>query len=167
MARMKALSVSLTLFGLFFAVLPASAAPRSELEKNKAVARRLFEEVLCQAKWDVFLEIHTQDFVAHAGKRTASLAEDLDAAKGWLQAFPDGQCSVDQVVAEGDLVTVRWTARGTNTGAGNGLPATGKTAKISGITIFRVKDGKLAEEWGVMNMWGLLKQLGLAPPLKQ
>jgi steroid delta-isomerase-like uncharacterized protein len=73
---------------------------------------------------------------------------------------------MDQVVAEGDLVAVRWTAGGTNTGVGHGLPATGKKAEISGITIFRVKDGKLAEEWGLIDTWGLLKQLGLAPALK-
>jgi steroid delta-isomerase-like uncharacterized protein len=167
MARIKAQRAFLILLGLFLAILPGAAAPGGELEKNKAVARRLFEEALCQGKWDVFQEIHTQDFVAHAGKRTASLAEDLDAAKGWQQAFPDGQCRVDQIVAEGDLVTVRWTGRGTNTGAGNGLPATGKPAEIYGITIFRVKDGKLAEEWGLIDTWGLMKQLGLASAPKQ
>jgi steroid delta-isomerase-like uncharacterized protein len=73
---------------------------------------------------------------------------------------------VNKLVAEGDLVTAGWTCQGANTGVGHGLPATGKAVVVSGITIFRLKDGKLAEEWGVIDMWGLLKQLGLAPPLK-
>jgi steroid delta-isomerase-like uncharacterized protein len=114
----------------------------------------------------VFLEIHTEDFVVHGATRTATLAEDLEAAKGWRQAFPDAVCAVDQLVAEGDLVTARWTCRGTNTGVGQGLPATGKAVVVPGITIFRVRDGKLAEEWGLIDMWGMLRQLGLVAPLK-
>jgi steroid delta-isomerase-like uncharacterized protein len=152
--------------GLWFAIFSASAAPPSDLQENKAVARKLFEEALSQAKWDVFLEIHSTDFVGHLATRTATLAEDLASAKEWHQAFPDGACTVNQLVAEGDLVTARWTCRGTNTGVGQGLPATGKGAVVSGITIFRVKDGKLSEEWGVTDTWGLLRQLGLAPALK-
>ncbi len=153
-------------FGLLFAAFSASATPPSDLQENKAVARRLFEEALTHAKWDVFMEIHASDFVAHAGTRSATLAEDLASAKEWHQAFPDALCTVSELVAEGDLVTASWVCNGTNSGVGHGLPATGKTVAVSGITIFLVKDGKLAEEWGVIDMWGLLRQLGLAPPLK-
>lgn len=152
--------------GLLFAALSASAAPASDFDQSKAAVRRLFDEALSQGRWDVFLEIHDKDYVAHAGTRTGALAEDLASAKEWRQAFPDAVCTVDKLVAEGDLVAASWTCRGTNTGTGQGLPATGKAVAVSGITIFRVKDGKLAEEWGVVDMWGLLKQLGLAPPLK-
>ena len=153
-------------FGLLLAAFSASAAAQSDLQQNKAIARRLFEEALSQARWDVFLEIHAGDYVAHAGTRTATLAEDLASAKEWRQAFPDAVCTVNKFVAEGDLVTASWTCRGTNTGVGQGLPATGKSVAVSGMTIFRIKDGKLAEEWGVTDIWGLLRQLGLAAPLK-
>jgi hypothetical protein len=112
------------------------------------------------------VEIHASDFVAHAGARTATLAEDLASAKEWRQAFPDAICTVSKLVAEEDLVAASWTCQGANTGVGHGLPATGKAVAVSGITIFRLKDGRLAEEWGVIDMWGLLKQLGLAPALK-
>jgi len=147
-------------------VSPASAQNNPVLEKNKAVARRLFEEALSQSKWDVFEQIHAKNFVGHSAKRDVTLAEDLESAKQWAQAFPGGTCEVNQLIAEGDMVVVRWTASGTNTAAGNGLPATGKSARVTGITIFRVKDGLLSEEWGLIDMWGLLKQLGLAQPLK-
>jgi predicted ester cyclase len=71
--------------------------------------------------------------------------------------------TVDQMVAEGDLVAVRFSGRGTNTGSGNGLPATGNYAEGSGITIFRMMDEQIADEWSVTDELGLLRQLGLLP----
>jgi steroid delta-isomerase-like uncharacterized protein len=133
-------------------------------EKNAATAKQLFEVALNQDNWDVYNEIHTADFIAHAGKKSAGLAEDLQSAKGWRQAFPDGHYSIDQIIADGDYVVVRYTARGANTSAGNGLPATGKTVELTAITVFRFANGKIAEEWTEYNMLSLLKQLGLVPP---
>jgi len=155
------------LSGLLLLAPLDSAARSCGNEKNKAAARQLFEVALNQDNWDVYNELHTKDFVAHAGKRSASLAEDLQDAKGWRQAFPDGRYSVDQVLAEGDLVVVRFTGRGTNTGTGNGLPATGKPIELTAVTIFRFAGGKIAEEWTEYNMLSLLKQLGLAPSATQ
>ena len=71
--------------------------------------------------------------------------------------------TVDLIVAEGDLVSVRWTARGTNTGTGNGIPATGRKVETSGITMFRFADGAIAEEWTAGNNLSLMRQLGLLP----
>ncbi|MGB9071412.1 MAG: ester cyclase [Terriglobales bacterium] len=149
--------------GLAFLISISSAAKTNPLEANKAVARRLFEVALNHDNWDVYNEIHGKDFVAHAGKRSAGLAEDLQDAQGWRQAFPDGQYTVDQVIAEGDRVVVQYTGRGTNTGTGNGLPATGKHVEVTGVTIFRIAHGKIVEEWSQADMLGLLRQLGLAP----
>jgi hypothetical protein len=63
------------------------------------------------------------------------------------KAFPDLTITVDQMVAEGDLVTVVWTFRGTNTAAGYGLPPTGARIELRGITVWRIVDGKIREEW--------------------
>lgn len=82
---------------------------------------------------------------------------------GWRDAFPDLKITVDKQVAEGDLVAVRWTARGTNTGAGNGIPATGRAVQTMGTTLFRVADGRIAEEWTCADSLGLMKQLGMLP----
>ena len=153
--------------GLALLISISSAAKTNPLEANKAVARRLFEVALNQDNWDVYNEIHSKDFVAHAGKRSEGLAGDLQDAKGWRQAFPDGQYTVDQVIAEGDRVVVQFTGRGTNTGTGNGLPATGKRIEVTGVTIFRIANGKIVEEWTEYNMLGLLRQLGLAPAREQ
>lgn len=139
-------------------------AKTNPIEANKAVARKLFEVALNQDNWDLYNQIHSNDFIAHAGNRSAGLAEDLQSAKGWRQAFPDGRYTIDQMICEGDMVMVRWTGRGTNTGEGNGLPATGKHMEATGITVFHIVGGKIVEEWNEYDMLGLLRQLGLLPP---
>lgn len=127
---------------------------------NTAIARRVYEEGLSQGKFEV---PYADNFVGHGGSRTFTHAEGMAEAKGWRQAFPDLKVSVDMTVAEGDLVCVRWTARGTNTGTGNGIPATGKRVETSGTAIFRFENGKIAEEWTAANTMGLMRQLGLLP----
>jgi steroid delta-isomerase-like uncharacterized protein len=127
---------------------------------NKTAARRVYEEGLSRGKFDVQ---YTDDFVGHGGAATFTHADGMAEARGWRKAFPDLQVDVDLIVAERDLVAVRWTAHGTNTGEGNGIPATGKQVKVSGQTIFRFVDGKIAEEWTSGDTLGLMKQLGLLP----
>lgn len=95
------------------------------------------------------------------------LKEDQAAARGWKLAFPDLQTTVVQEIAEGDLVSVLWTATGTNPGEGNGLPATGKKVNARGITVWRIVNGKLTEEWSEFDQLRIMQQLGLvASPAK-
>lgn len=143
-----------------------SANERSEpsqgkLEINKAQARRVYEEGLSQG---LFETPYTANFIGHGGGRsTFNHDQGMTEAKGWRKAFPDLDVTVDLIVAEGDLVSVRWTARGTNSAAGNGIPATGKSVETSGTTIFRFENGAIAEEWTAGDALGLLRQLGLLP----
>jgi steroid delta-isomerase-like uncharacterized protein len=132
-------------------------------ERNKAVARRVFTEIFNQGKFEIADEIYAKDFVNHGQTRDIGLQEDQEAARGWLQAVPDLVMTIDQEVAEGDLVTVLWTGQGTNTGTGNGLPATGKKLRVRGITIWRIVDGRIREEWSAFDMFSLLQQAGLLP----
>jgi len=141
--------------------LPCVAQPASEQEKNKAVARAFFEEVLGQGRLEKYSDSHTADFVAHGSERDYTLAEDVAAAREERKAMPDMQFAVNHIVAEGDMVVVHWTAWGTNTQAGMGLPATGKPVKVSGMTLFRFTEGKISEEWGIWSMLSVLKQVGL------
>ena len=131
--------------------------------RNKAVAQRVFTEIFNQGKFEVADEIYAKDFVNHGLTRDIGLQEDQAAARGWRQAAPDMVMTVEQEVAEGDLVTVLWSAQGTNTGTGNGLPATGKKVHLRGITIWRIVDGKIREEWSAFDRLSMLQQLGLAP----
>ncbi len=153
----------LCLLTLAMAGAAQGAPSRGPIEHNKSAARRLFESSLSTGNWEEYLRLHTRDFKAHAGGRSATLEEDLTAAKELRKAFPDLRVRVLRVVAENDMVVVQWLARGVNTGAGNGLPATGRSVEVGGITIFRMKDGLIAEEWNSMDTLLMLRQLGLMP----
>ncbi|MGO9087634.1 MAG: ester cyclase [Candidatus Sulfotelmatobacter sp.] len=145
--------------------LPCQAQPASEQEKNKTVARVFFEEVLGnQGNLERYADFHTADYVGHGSKGDFTLAEDLAAARDMRKALPDMQNAVNHMVAEGDLLLVHWTLSGTNTQAGWGLPGTGKPVKISGMTLFRFKAGKISEEWNAYSILGVLKEAGLYPP---
>jgi len=146
---------------LLLLCLPAMAAQASEQDRNKAVARGFFEDVLGNGHLDRYMDSHSADFVAHAGDRSASLEEDLGFAMEERKALPDMRVSVERLLAERDLVAVHWVATGTNTQAGMGFPATGKRVKVNGMTIFRFRAGKICEEWGVIDMLSAMRQAGL------
>lgn len=138
----------------------SSGASAETLQLNKAVTRRVYEEGLSQGRFEV---PYSDRFVGHGGAATFTHAQGMAEARGWRDAFPDLNVTVDLQVAENDLVAVRWTARGTNTGSGNGLPETGRAVQINGTTLFRIGGGKIAEEWTCANSLGLMRQLGLLP----
>lgn len=135
-------------------------------EQNKALAKRAFEELLSKGKFELAEQLYAKDFVNHGIHRDISFDEDQAALKGWHEAFPDLTIVPEKLIAEDDLVTIYWIARGTNTGAGNGLPATGKKAEQAGITIWRIVNGKIKEEWSAFDQLSLMQQLGLLPNQK-
>ena len=135
-------------------------------EQNKAIAKRAFEEVLSGGRFELAEQLYAKDFVNHGIHRDATLEEDQAALKGWHQAFSDISIVPEKLIAEGDLVAIYWIARGTNTGTGNGLPATGKKGELAGITIWRIVDGKIREEWSAFDQLSMMQQLGLLPPNK-
>jgi predicted ester cyclase len=75
-------------------------------------------------------------------------------------SFPDWNEKVDDVIAEGDRVVVRFTSTGTHLGEFEGIAPTGKKVRIQEVAIFRLADGKIVEQWGVPDLHGLLQQLG-------
>jgi steroid delta-isomerase-like uncharacterized protein len=140
------------------------AAPLQE--QNKAIAKRAFEEILSRGRFELVEQLYAKDFINHGFHRNATLEEDQAALKGWHQAFPDMAIVPEKLIAEDDLVTIYWIARGTNTGTGNGLPATGKKVEQAGITIWRIVDGKIKEEWSAFDQLSMMQQLGLLPANK-
>jgi predicted ester cyclase len=145
-----------TLLLVLFALILIQAAvaaeggpdPAAQVARNKAVARRVFEEIFNQGKFRVADEIYARDFVNHGLHRDSSLQEDQAAVHAEKKAFPDLTMTVDMMVAEGDLVTAVWTFRGTHTGSGyGGLPPTGGRIEARGITVWRIVDGTIREEW--------------------
>jgi steroid delta-isomerase-like uncharacterized protein len=131
----------------------------SQQEMNKAVARRVFEEIFNQGKFQVADEIYAPDFVNHGMHRDASLQEDQAAVHWEKQALPDLKMTVGPMVAESDLVTVVWTLHGTNTAAASPLPATGVKLELRGITIWRIVDGRIREEWTAFDSFYVIRQV--------
>jgi predicted ester cyclase len=81
----------------------------------------------------------------------------------YLKAFPDVEITIDEMIAEGDRVVVRFTSRGTQRGAFGPLPPTGRRVTISSYLTARIANGKIVEEWGLDDQFGMLMQLGLIP----
>ena len=84
---------------------------------------------------------------------------------GMAKAFPDGKWEIDDLIAEGEKVVLRWTFRGTNLGElpTLGLPATGKQVAFSGMSLYRVVNGMFTEIWEGYDRLTLLQQLGGDP----
>ena len=124
-------------------------APDGSIQaRNKAVAMRVFEEIFNQGRFQVADEIYAVDFRNHGLHQSVDLKTDQDAVHAEKKAFPDLRMSVQEMVAEGDKVAVLWTFSGTHTGSGyEGLPATGTPVELRGITIWRIVDGRIEEEW--------------------
>ncbi len=135
-------------------------------EENKAIVRRVNDEVWSEGQLDVIDELIADDFVA----TNVGAPEQIRGAQGFREfvvmyrkAFPDLRITVDAQFAEGETVVTRWTATGTNEGELMGIPATGKQATTAGININRVAGGKLVEGWGLFDQLGLLQQIGAVP----
>ncbi|HST18690.1 MAG TPA: ester cyclase [Gaiellaceae bacterium] len=126
----------------------------------------MIEEVFGAGKVDVADELVHEQAIGHdpALPGPVNGREGVKAsALGYRSAFPDLAMSVDQLIAEGDLVATRWTARGTHEGELFGIPATGKEGTVTGITVDRYEDGLIAESWTNWDTLGLLQQLGAVP----
>ena len=82
-----------------------------------------------------------------------------------FNAFPDIHFTIDDMIAEGDKVVVRFTVRGTHQGDYLGVPPTGKQFAVNGIAIHRIVDGREVEVWDCVDILGMLQQLGAILPL--
>jgi steroid delta-isomerase-like uncharacterized protein len=137
-------------------------------EDNKALVRRLIDEVWNQGNLALFDELYTPDFIFHDPglPQVRTREEDKQWIAGILNAFPDFHITIEDLIAEGDQVVVRLTALGTNTGElGTPAPhpATGKHVTITGNVIARVANGQFVEIWHQVDWLGLFQQLGVIP----
>lgn len=129
----------------------------AQTKKNKEVVRFFMEEILGNGRHELYKDVHTTDFVVNTENGTATLEQDYQAALDNRKGLPDLSFKVIRLVAEKDFVVAHWRAWGTNTGTNSYLPkASGKRLEAVGITIFRMKDGKIAEEWGLTNLLEVL-----------
>ncbi len=132
------------------------------LEENKEIVRGLF------APLTTILEQHDELYGPEwVGRFPGMPPLDADGHRQYSQvmlaAFPNLDRRIDDLVAEGDRVVARWSARGVHEGEFMGSPPSGNMVTSSGITIFRIADGRVVEEWAESDMLGLLQQVGLMP----
>ena len=134
---------------------------------NKNVVRRLFEEVWNKGSMPVADELIASTYVHHdSSTPDAGRGPDSEKKRVTLfrTAFPDLRLTIEDIIAEGENVTVRWTGRGTHKGDLNGIAPTGKPFTISGMSIARIANGKLIEGWVNWDALSLMQQLGAAVP---
>jgi predicted ester cyclase len=140
-------------------------------EENKAVIRRIHEEVINKGDLSIANELISPDYVLHAGPSMPMEVKGPEGFKQFIGMFltgmPDTRVTVEDVIAEGDKVVHRFTLRGTHTAEMMGLAPTGKKVEISGTTISRMSGGKEAEAWMNTDSLTMYQQLGVIPPLDQ
>ena len=143
------------------------------IEDNRRLVRRYFEDApfnpaACDEIFAARFQFHT---IMHASVTPQTVDSDPDSEKA---AFENQQrimggwnITIEDMIAEGDRVMVRWSSRGTHQGELAGLPPTYRPVINSGINIFRVANGRIAEVWDIMDRMWLWQQLGVLPELKE
>jgi steroid delta-isomerase-like uncharacterized protein len=136
-------------------------------ERNRGIVRRAFEEPW-KGELEVVDELIAGDYVGH----DPASPEPLRGPGGvkafistYRRAFPDARITVEEQLAEGELVATRWIGRGTHRQELMGIEPTGKQVIVSGLTISRLAEGKIVEEWQNWDTFGMLQQLGAVPEL--
>lgn len=141
-------------------------------EDNKAIARKYLDEAYNKGNLSAVEETFAPDVVKRWVQHGAAEERGLDAKKATpirlRKAFPDLHLAPDAMIAEGDMVAVQWTLTGTHSGeyatAVVALPPTGNHVKVGGVTVFRLFDGKIVDEWTCFDRLGFRQQMGGPEP---
>jgi steroid delta-isomerase-like uncharacterized protein len=133
-------------------------------DANKNVVRRLFEEVWNKGNLPVADELFAQNY-SHHDSSTPEFGRGPESEKKratlYRTAFPDVRLMIEDIIAEGETVTARWSCKGTHKGDLGGIAPTGKQFNISGISVARFTNGKMVEAWVNWDALGLMRQLGV------
>ncbi len=135
--------------------LNSDSAPMPE-----AIVYWFFEEFLNEGNPAVADQLLASDFVSFDGKDLAAFKE---SALGLRSAFPDLRFTIEDTIIEGGKVVIRWTNKGTHQGPFAEIAPTGRLVVNSGISIYRVEEGKIKEAWSQVDRLGVLQQIGAVP----
>jgi steroid delta-isomerase-like uncharacterized protein len=138
------------------------------IEENKVIMRRYFEESNdIQGNPSKVLAIIDKNLAPDFVQRDPSGNMPLEIFKQYnialVNAFPDLNFTIDDMIAERDTVVTRYTMTGTHKGEFSGIPPTGNSFSITGVDISRITNGKCVEGWGYADRLGMLQQLGVIP----
>ncbi len=132
-------------------------------EANKEKVRSLFEDYINTGQLDKLAELIGPEYVGSLGDAGPSgIAKPVSALR---QAFPDIHYTVDEILAEGDRVAIRWTWKGTHRGAFQGFPASHREITNAGVATFQLRDGKIVRGWQQTDRLGFLQEIGVVPPV--
>ena len=135
---------------------------------NKETARKLMEIGWNQGNNKVFEDAFATDAKYHdptMPNAPLGAAALIEQTRLYRTAFPDLKMTVDQLMADGDYVVMRWTCRGTHTGPLLGAAPTQRKVTVTGMIINRFTGGKIVETWGNWDAAGLMQQIGVMPPM--
>jgi predicted ester cyclase len=141
------------------------------LAANRLIGRRVLLELWGAGKLDVADELYAPNYVDHVGRgpegsRVVGPAGIKQAVMQFRRAFPDLSYTVEDALAERDLVMTRFSARGTFKGSFLGAAPTGRTVSYTGMDLNRIAGGKIVESWVNYDALALLQQVGLMPAIK-
>jgi steroid delta-isomerase-like uncharacterized protein len=134
-------------------------------EENKRLVRRFYQQI-DEGNVDAMDELVAEDYKDHAPPPFPGFAHGRKGIKEEIRFFWDatpGTHDIEDMIAEGDKVVTRMTARGVHEKDLPGIPATGKSITMTATVIHRIEDGKLAEKWSDKDLLGLMQQLGVVP----
>ena len=138
--------------------------PDQRHEKNKAIVQRYVDEIQNGHSLDTIESIFAEDFVDHMASSGGIFLGGMSGLKkgytAFLTAFPDLHVTVEEMIAEGDKVVAYKTLTGTHSGTHLGISATGKRVAYQIISIYRVKNGKISDFWGLQDEISVRQQLG-------
>ena len=141
---------------------------QEELEKqNKSAVERYWNGKWNERRIEILDELQTQDMVYHGTSETYNGIEEYKQAySGYLSALHDTHIEVLGLIAEGDFVSSRVMIHGVHKGNLGEIPPTENEINVSGFTVFRLVDGKIEEEWEIIDELGMMMQLGLELQMK-
>ncbi len=141
------------------------------IEENKALVRRYFEDAphnpdVCDQIFAPVFRFHTLQHVDNPDGESNPASER--ATYEWLnKTWGNWHATIDEMIAEGDRVMMRFTFHGVQQGEYGGVPPTYRPVSFAGINIFRIEDGKIAELWDLIDRLWVWQQLGVLPELRE
>ena len=145
------------------AELEAMKAQAAVEEQNKEIVKQVWE-LYGKGDFEAFKELYAPEFVYYSPSATpkpVSIEEAIEFGKMIFKAAPDSSWTIEELFAAGDRVITRWIYKGTHEGEFMGIPPTGNKVEFGGITIARIKDGKIVESREDYDYFGFMQQLGM------
>ena len=160
---LKRIQFGTQIFIILFIITGLVFSQEEYLEHNKQLVRRMDEEIWNKGNLEIMDELYSSSFVWHflpTGSETMGIKGLQEEVRNHRKAFPDWTEEIKHIVAEGDFVVIHFVSKGTNTGSFMDNPPTGKSIQINEMSIFRIEDGRIAEQWLLPDLLSLNQQLG-------